>query len=152
MLHMRRSGRVSVIGIMAVIGIAMLLVVLFFSKQSLSNAGSQFMDALARGDVDKLTDLTVLGSESPDQIRKQWEFATHVAGRNYSFRWRVTNELQISPDSGSVQLSVERNFGTGGSYEQNYALPMVKVDNKWKVDVGNISREMYPGLPKSTSF
>lgn len=150
MLRMRQSGRVNVIAILAVVAVAMVLVVIFFSKQSLSTAGGEFMDALTRGDVDKLTELSVVGNETPDEIKKQWQFATQVAGRNYSFKWRVTGETQSSDTSGAVQLSVERNFGSGGSYEQNYALPMVKVGGQWKVDVANVSREMYPGLPKAT--
>jgi hypothetical protein len=148
---MRRSGRINVVAIIAVFAVLMLVVVLFFSKQSLSNAGGQFMDALARGDVDKLTSLSLVGNEGSDQIKKQWEFATQTAGKNYSFRWNITSEDQVDPNDGSVKLQVERNVGNGSSYPENFALPMVKVDGLWKVDVANISRDMYPGMPKANA-
>jgi hypothetical protein len=151
MHHMRRSGRINVIAIFAVVAVAMLAVVLIFSKQSLSNAGGQFMDALARGDVDKLTELSQVSGENSDQIRKQWEFATQVAGKNYSFRWRITSESEIDSNDGTVKLSVTRNAASPSSYEENYALPMVKVNGLWKVDVANVSREMYPGMPKASA-
>ncbi len=146
---MRRSGRFSPVSFLAVIAIAMVVIVFVFSKQSLSNVGGQFMDALARGDVNKLTDLTYLGGEPSDQIQKKWEFATQVAGKHYSFRWAINSEVQIDPNDGTVRLQVERNAGSGSSYPENYELPMVKVDGKWKVDVNGISREMYPALPRS---
>jgi hypothetical protein len=146
---MRRAGRVSLVSILALVAIAMVAVVLLFSKQSLSNVGGQFMDALARGDVNKLAELSSLPKDSPDEVKQKWEFATQVAGKDYSFKWTITSESQASEDSGTVRLQVERNFGSGSSYGENFELPMVKVNGQWKVDVAGISREMYPGLPKA---
>jgi hypothetical protein len=148
---MRRSGRINVLAIFGVIAVVMVIIVLVFSKQSLSNAGGQFMDALVRGDVDKLTDMSVVGNETPAQIHKQWEFATQVAGRNYSFAWKIISELQTDDKNGSVSLEVERNFGTPAAYPEHYALPMVKVNDVWKVDVANVSRELYPALPRQNA-
>jgi hypothetical protein len=72
-----------------------------------------------------------------------------VAGKDYSFRWSITGEMQTDDNDGTVRLQVERNFGSGASYPENFQLPMVKVNGQWKVEVNGISREMYPGLPQA---
>jgi len=107
------------------------------------------MDALARSDVDKLTSLSDLGTETPDEIRKKWQFATEVSAKHYNFGWQITGEMQADPTDGSVKLSIKRNITSPGTYDENYALPMHVVDGKWKVKVGEINSTMYPGLPRA---
>ena len=107
------------------------------------------MDALVRGDVNRLVDLSYTTGESKEQLQKEWEFATQQAGKHYNFGWKITSTTEQG-DVGTVNLSVQRNLGPG-SYDENYSLPMKKVDGKWLVDVGGISREMFPALPKPTT-
>jgi hypothetical protein len=146
---MRISGRINVFVPFAILMVAMVAVVLFFSKSSPTAAGSSFMDALVRGDVNELTELSYLGNTPKSEIQKEWEFATQVAGKHYDFSWSITASTTLG-DSGSVQLSVYRNFGNPGAYPENFSLPMTLVNGQWKVDVANVSRELYPGLPRGS--
>jgi hypothetical protein len=144
---MRTAGRINLIYLFVVVVVVMVAVVLIFSKQSPAQAGGEFMDALVRGDVNELTDLSYLGQTPTSEVKKEWEFATQVAGKHYNFSWQITASTAMG-DSGSVQLSVFRNFGSAGSYPENFALPMTLVNGQWKVDVANLSRELYPGVPR----
>src|ERR1700761_7837910 len=134
----RSSGRVSLFSLFAVVAVVMVAVVLLFSKSSPGAAGGQFMDALVRGDVNELCNLSYMGDTPPDEMRKEWEFATQVAGKHYNFSWQITASTALG-NTGSVQLSVQRNFGTPGAYPENFALPMVLTNGQWKVDVINLS-------------
>lgn len=146
---MRQSGRVTLQAILGVFAILAIFIVVFFSKESPGAAAARFMDALARSDVDKLTQLTVLGDKTPEQIKKDWAFTTGVAGKYYSFKWRVASSRQIDDNTGNASIMVERNYGNGSSYEEKFDLDLSKVNGAWKVNVGAISRELYPGLPRA---
>ena len=146
---MRESGRVSIVGLLATIGAVIVFSLLLFSKESPSSVGGRFMDALARGDSAKLTELTYLSGKSKDEIKKEWEFSTQTAGKYYTFLWTVVAATQADDKTASVRLQVQRNVMSGSSYDENFQLPLVKVDDKWLVDVAAISREMYPGLPRA---
>ncbi len=105
------------------------------------------MDALARGDVKKLCELSYFSqAPSSKELTDEWTLATGVAGKHYNFAWRIT-ATSVTGDTATVSLGVTRNFGSAASYEENYALPMKLVNGEWKVDVVQISRELYPGLP-----
>ena len=145
---MKQSGRTSIIPIAAVSGLVILIGILMFSKESLESIGGRFMTALATGDVDKLTALSYVGDEKPDEIKKQWEFATKTAGAHYAFFWRITSADQQSESSGAVRMQIKRNADQPGSYDEAFQLPMTKVNGEWKVDVKGISRQMYPALPR----
>ena len=72
---------------------------------------------------------------------------TGIAGKHYLFVYKVMGEQIQSDTQASVRLQVVRNLSSG-AYEENFALPMEKHDGKWKVAVNELSREMYPGLPR----
>jgi hypothetical protein len=146
---MRNSGKISLLSLFAIVALVMVAVVLIFSKKGPGNAGGQFMDALARGNVNELTQLSYLGNTPKSEIKKQWDFSTGVAGRHYNFSWSITAATSVG-DSGSVQMSVYRNVTSPGSYAENFSLPMILVNGEWKVDVANISRELYPDLPQGS--
>lgn len=156
MSSMKQSGRVSLLALLSLVCLVLVAGVLMFSQEGLGTVGTRFMGALASGDVDQLTKLTYLGNRSQEDIKKAWTFTTTVPGQHYFFRWHLLDSRQADATSGSVRVAVERNIGSGGSYDENYGLQMVKVgpDNQlspngtWKVDVGGINREMYPGLPR----
>jgi hypothetical protein len=118
------------------------------SRESFTSIGGRFMSALARGDVNTLTDLTYLGKRPKEEIRKDWEFATGTAGKYYNFTYRITSAQQADENNATVTMMVERDIDSGTSYEEKRELPLVKVGNEWKVDVANISRDVYPALPR----
>lgn len=145
---MNRRGRINIVGLFGAIVVIFFGAVIFFSRESLTTVGNRFMTALQWGDVDTLTEMSDPGTSSKDEIRKEWDFAVHSAGRYYNFAYRVDSAVQNDDKSASVRLKVMRNVTNPGSYEENFQLPLVKVGNEWKVDIRGISREMYPGLPR----
>jgi hypothetical protein len=147
-----RAGRVHwftllIVGLAAVFVVGALLLTLF-SGGTPTGSGAKFMNALANGDAEQLTELSHIDGRSEDQIRKGWEYAVKVAGPHYRFRWQVVSESKPSDDEAMVLLKVWRNAVRVDSYDERFQLPMLRIDGKWKVDVRGISREMYPGLPR----
>ena len=144
----RRAGRVPWITLFAV---AMILAVVggfVYAQKSPGTVGSAFMDALARGDVETLTSLTVLGDEPRDEIRRKWDFAVNKAGPYYRFLWKVDGAEETKGGQALVRVKVQRNVESGGSYDEPFQLPLVRTKDGWKVEVGGINREMFPGLPR----
>lgn len=135
-------------GIIGIFCALVFLAVLMFGRESLSTVGTRFMTALGRGDVDTLTNMTYLGNSSKEEVRKQWDFAVNVAGKYYNFKYRITSAAANDEKSGAVNMQVIKNSEQPGSYEEVFQLPLVKVNDEWKVDVKGISREMYPALPR----
>ena len=148
MVGMRRAGSVSPLFLGVVAAVVALFVLVFYSKEGPGEAASRFMDGLARGDVNALVDSSYAPGKPPEELREDWKFTTNV-GKHYLFRWRITATNVVDDDDATVKLSVEKNIGSGSSYEENFGLPMHKVGGKWMVDASGISREMYPGLPRA---
>lgn len=149
----RKSGKVSILGLGAVAMVGLIVASLFFAKEDPASIGTQFMDALARHDVEKLTSLTYIGKSNPTEFEAeqkkfhdQWDFCVNTAGEHFFFRWKIAASSTASPTSGSVTVMVEK-VGPG-SYEEKYELPMEKEGDKWKIDATSISRTMFPGLPE----
>ncbi len=145
---MNRSGRVSLLGVLGLLSIVLVLGILFMSRESLTSVGGRFMSALAAGDVETLTKMTYLGKRSPDEVRKQWDFAVNKAGKYYNFRYKITASRQADANSGTVTMQIIRDADNPSSYEEKREIPLLKVGEDWKVDVANISRDVYPGLPR----
>jgi hypothetical protein len=144
---MRQSGRASIVTVLAIVSVLLVVLLLAFSRESLTSVGGRFMDALQRGDVDTLTRMTYLGNKSEEQVRKEWDFTVNTAGRHYEFLYQILSARQSGSDSGVVRMHVIRNPRQGG-FEEVFNLPLVKVGDDWKVDVRGINRDMYPGLPR----
>lgn len=144
----RRAGRVSILTVLALVAVVAVIAGFVFSGQSVDTAGSRFMDALARGDVERLTSLSVIPGRSTEEVRKEWDFAVNRAGKFYRFGWQIAGADTTGPDRGYVRLKILRNIENPGSYEENFQLPMRKVDGAWKVAVAEISPEMFPALPR----
>ncbi len=144
---MRRAGRVSPLLLGVVVAIVALVVILFLGQKGPAETGSRFMDALARGDVDGLVATSYAPGKSQDELRKDWEFATKSVAKHYMFYWKVTSSSQTNDTDAVVRLAVQKNYGPG-SYDENYGLPLHKVEGDWRVDATGISREMYPALPR----
>lgn len=151
LMHRRDSGRIGVGALFGGAAVCAALIggVFLFSGSSPSEAAVKFMSALAKGDVQALTGLTALGTDTPAQVEAKWKFATEAA-KHYRFGWSITSATtNRAGDRGAVRMQVERNLGGSGSYGENFQLPMVKKDGTWKVEVSGISREMYPFLPRA---
>lgn len=144
----RQSGRINFIAILAVVGALLIVAVLFMGKQSPSEAGARFMSALAKGDAATLTDMTYMGDTPKSEIRKKWDFATGDVSKYYRFAWKIMGTSEPNDHEAAVRLQVLRNLDSGGSYEENFQLPMLKQNGQWLVDVKAINREMYPALPR----
>ena len=143
---MRRAGRVSPLFLGVIVALLALGALLFMGQKSPAEAGSKFMDALARGDVDALVKTSYAPGKTEQELREDWKLATEV-GKHYLFLWKVTSSSVTNEDSAVVRLAVQRNFSPG-SYDENYGLPLHKIGGEWKVDASGISREMYPALPR----
>jgi hypothetical protein len=149
----RRSGRISILGLAVFAIVGMILASMVFAKEDPSSVGAQFMDALARHDVDKLTELSYVDQSNPGaaeetrkRLREQWTFSVKVAGQYYTFFWRITGATTTSDTTGSV--IVQLNKGGPNAYDEKFELPLAKSGDKWKVDVTQISRVMFPALPE----
>lgn len=144
----RNAGRISPLTVFGVAAVALVGVGLFVAQESVTTVGSKFMDALARGDVNRLTEMSYISDLPKEEIRKRWEFAVNTAAPYYRFTWQVAGATETADGTGSVRLKIVRNVESGGGYEENFQLPLLKTGEGWKVDVRGISREMYPGLPR----
>jgi len=147
-VRMNRFGRVNIILVVGIAVVLMLGYVIFMTRESVQTVGTKFMSALAKGDVNTLTELSALDGRDKEDLRKQWDFAINKAGKHYLFRWRIMGSKEADENSAAVRMQVIRNAMSSASYEENFQLPMVKEDGRWKVDVGNISRDMFPALPR----
>ncbi|MBS1708480.1 MAG: DUF4878 domain-containing protein [Armatimonadetes bacterium] len=145
---MKRSGRASVVVVAGVIGIVVIVFMALTSGESPMTVGNRFMVALAAGDTNTLADISIMGDKSRDEMKKEWE-KTVTASKHFLFKYRVKSFEQPGPDQAAVPVAVERNLNPmGGSYDENYQIPLVKKDGKWKVDVLAMNRTMYPWLPR----
>lgn len=145
---MRTAGRVSLLLIAGIACVLLVVVPFFLAGDSPTSAASRFMILLAKGDAEGLTDMSYLGGTPREEMLKQWDFTVHDAAPYYRFTWNIHRTDLPNANSANVAIGVQRNAGTSGEYEENFGLPMIKVDGKWKVDVRGINREMYPDLPR----
>ncbi len=144
---MKQSGRVNIIMLGGLVGVAVIAFFAMFSGESASVAATRFMSALASRDINTLVATSYIEKASPEEIRKEWEYCINVANPNYVFEWSVLGEVQPDDKSASVRLDVKRDASSPASYGEKFGLPLVKIDNKWMVDVRSIDRDMYPFLP-----
>jgi hypothetical protein len=155
MKRMRTAGRVSALGLGIGLMVALFAAAFVFAKEGPENKAVKFMDALARHDVDKLVEYSYIGKTEPTEIetrkkhlREEWDFAVNTAGKHYYFVWRATATVKASDTHASVTLQVNRTPLGGGGSEEKFELPMELEGGNWKVDVGGISSEMFPALPR----
>ena len=148
----RQSGRISLLGLGAIAIVALIVASLFLAKEDPAAVGGQFMDALARHDVDKLTELSYVNATDPHAIEvekkrlhDQWDFSVNVAGKHFPFLWKETSSSIATDTHATVALQVTRV--EANSTDEKYELQLEKVNGKWFVDVGAISRAMFPALP-----
>ena len=154
MSSQRQSGKISLLGLAGFAIFAMIVASLFLAKEDPQAVGAQFMDALARHDVDKLTELSYTGKTDPAEIaaekkklHDQWDFCVNVAGQHFPFVWKVSASNSATDNRATVTVMITK--GGASSYEEKYELPLEKEGGKWVVDAMAISRTMFPALPSS---
>ena len=141
----KRSGRISFVTLAGVLCLMLVAVLFLFSGQSPRSAAGSFMSALAKGDVNALTELSVIHDKPKEQVRKEWE-ETMKNARGYFFAWNIVSYVQTG-DTATVRLNRIEHPEASTSYEEHYELMLVRKKDGWKVDVPQIARTMFPYLP-----
>jgi hypothetical protein len=141
----KRSGRISFVSIAAVFAVALLAFLFFSAGASPRTAAIDFMSSLAKGDVEKLTDLSLIQDRNKDQIHAQWQEAMKY-GKNYRFVWQI-GAIKTDGDTATARIDVTKSPSPEAATDK-YELILKKVDGAWKVDVAQITRDMFPYLPQ----
>jgi hypothetical protein len=144
---MRRAGRISLTWIIISAVVIFILGLVIFTPQTPAFTAAQFMAALAKGDVDKLTEMSWMGDDPPADIKTKWQ-KTVEAGKYYRFVWELGDTFSTGDNSATVKMQVMRNAAQRGAYADQFELPMLKMKGKWVVDVRAINRTVYPDLPR----
>lgn len=149
---MKRSGRAHWLIVLGLVGLAVVLALFLFSGESPTTVANQFMIALANGDADELTRLTYYKGDK-ERLREKWKYATTVVAPHYRFAWATRSYVQNGPDQVTVKMEVARDSGdpkrpNPASYPENFEMRLFKEGGRWKVDVGSMARNVYPGLPR----
>jgi hypothetical protein len=147
-IPVKKAGGVNWLIILAVAALGALALVFVMSGDTPQTVANRFMTALAKGDVDTLVELSEASGKTDEELRQDWEFAVKRAGPHYRFRWHVLSSKEADAQTSAVSMWLWRNAMSSGSYEEKYAIPLTKVDGKWKVLVRELNREIYPGLPR----
>jgi hypothetical protein len=145
---MNRFGRINMVLVVGIMVVVLLAFVIFVTRESVTTVGSRFMSALAKGDVNTLTEMTYLDGRGKEDVRKQWEFSVNEVGKHYRFAWKISSANESNGENAAVRLQVIRDLENPSAFEENFQLPLRKENGQWKVDVSNISRDMFPALPR----
>lgn len=143
---MRTRRRINPVVAAICAGLILIGIVLFANRESPADATNEFLTALAQGNVNKLMDLSYYQGDK-NELRKEWEFATQVAGAHYTFTWSVL-QTKTAENSANVSINITKNVVKSGSYEEQSAIPLVEHNGQWLVDVRAIDRSIYPDLPR----
>lgn len=134
-------------GVLLIVGLS------FLGLDSPTSAAARFMGALARGDyktVAATSEIVKRPNEDLEAARKrleeEWKFAIETAGKHYRFRYRLMGQI-VTGEKAAVNMQVWKNYSPN-AYEENFDLPMVKDEGKWKVAVRGMSRKWYPAVPR----
>ena len=146
-MRMKRSGRTSIVVIIALALVAAVVVLFLMAGESPSGVASKFLTALAKGDSKTLAETSFIEGVSQDELQKKWE-ATHEVTKYWQFNYMIQDTTQQDANNAAVVMQWVKNATSQASYGEKYELPLAKRDGKWKVDVRGISREMYPALPR----
>lgn len=143
---MRKLGTFLIV--VGCLGVAFLIFLMFSAKSGPSGTAVDFMDALGTRDVDRLVRLTYAPNQSPEQIRKNWDFSME-AGKSYRFTFKLGTVTETGPDTASAKVLVSHFTNSPSPTDDTYDLGMVKEKGAWKVEVTSLNRDLYPGLPRN---
>lgn len=141
-----KSGRISLVAILVILGLVFLGGVIVFSSGSDTpeTAIVKFMDALARGDAKALAATSHIDGETEAEVQKKWENTLSYT-KYYQFQWTFKGAKE---QDSSFAVAKVNMLGAGGSVDADFNIPLVKQEEKWKVDVSTVDRGFYPSLPK----
>ena len=146
-MRMKRSGRASIVIVIAIALVAAVVVLFFMAGESPSGVAGRFLTALAKGDTQTVADLSYMEGKTPQQIKTEWD-ETYELSKYWRFTYEVQDSNEQDTDNATVPIQWVKKADSSGAYAEKYELPLVKRDGHWKVDVRGISREMYPALPR----
>lgn len=145
---MLRSGRANWIVVVLGALFATILFLLFGLGESPLVAANRFLIALAKQDLETVSEMSFYSPERPqEQVRADWEKTLGYI-KHFRFTWQLTNYVTPAPDRATVRLKFVKDAHLPGAYDENFGFDLVKVKGKWQVDVGSLSREMLPALPR----
>jgi hypothetical protein len=144
---MKQSGKIHWMAALGGLGMIAAVGLFFMGGDSPVTAAGSFMSALAKGDTEALADFSYIEGKTRVELIEEWDYATKVAAPHYQFKYEITTEVRTSPELSIVKMKLWQNVDRGG-YDEKFALPMVKKDGKWLVEIRGLSRDMYPALPR----
>jgi hypothetical protein len=141
-----KRGRVSVLAIFVVLGLAILGGVLAFSStaDSPESVSIRFMDALARNNPEVLADVTYVEDEPKAELLEKWKESCRF-NAHYRFKWTMKGTNTLSDKSAVATINM---FGIGQSADQDFRIPLVKHDGRWYIDLAVVDRNFFPSLPQ----
>jgi hypothetical protein len=143
----RGAFRINPIVFVGALGLLAILVVMTLIGKSPEQAASEFMTALAKGDVATLTSMSYL----PDPERpldEQWRETFEAKAKNYVFAWQLQTSEKMSDEEAVVKVMIIEYRGPELHENDVTNLPLTKRDGDWKVDLRSLSRTFFPGLPR----
>ncbi len=143
----RRSGRTSFVLIAGAAALGLVLLLFFYVGDSPAGAASHFMTALAKADAGELAKYAVHGSKTEPEMKKEWE-DTLKYSKYLLLQWKVTDSQTQGENQATVRLDYAKSSSVSETNTEHYELQLQKVNGKWKVDVSQIPRDMYPFLPQ----
>lgn len=141
-----KSGRISFLAIVVIASLLFLGGIIAFSRGSDTpeTAAIAFMDALARGDVDKLTETSHIDDNSKEELHAKWKECMGYT-RHYLFQWAFKTSRHLDENSAVATINM---YGIGAAADQDFRIPMVKHEGRWKVDIAVTDRALFPSLPR----
>jgi hypothetical protein len=138
--------RINVIVIAGILGILAIAFLFLSESRSPEAAAQEFMEALAKKDVDRLVELSFLEDAEPP-LRDQWEFCVNRAAKNFVFMWQFLGSESVSDDTQVLKVVVMEFRGPQGQEGDVVNLPLRKIDGVWKVELAGLDRNFFPYLP-----
>lgn len=145
----KETGRLrfDLVAIFLVVSVFVVIAVLSLAAQSPEAAADEFMRALAKHDVDTLTEMSYLPDADPP-LKEQWQTCVKRA-KHYVFLWEYYGIKRISDDEASIRLAIMEFRGAqGGAEGEEVELPLIRHEGRWKVDLTSLSRRFFPALPR----
>ncbi|MEQ1822999.1 MAG: hypothetical protein ABL949_10845 [Fimbriimonadaceae bacterium] len=143
---LKRAGRASIVTIIATVCVLACVGVVMFSNsdQGPETTVNRFMSALAEVDAKKLAKLSFIDGADEGDIEKKWTECLDNT-KYFQFRWAFDGTESPSAETVTARIKMQQ----AGESEANLnRIPLVKVKDEWKVDVGAINRSFYPSLPR----
>ena len=139
--------RINPIIFIGVLGLVAIPIIMLMLGQSPQSAANEFMQALAKGDVDKLTEMSYLPDPSRP-LRDQWKDTFDLYAKDYIFGYEMGTSEKMGPNDAVIKVTIVEFRGPEMHENDTANLPLKRVDGKWKVALRDLSRTFFPGLPR----